>query len=131
MDVTLTLSADPEREVVIPLTAIPSGGANSDDYSGVPAGLTFNAGETSKTITLTAADDTGVEIGETVYLYLSTLPVGVTSGAATSTTITLIDTDFIYTMSFSPANYRVREDVGAIPITTTIETPAGGARIVC
>ena len=90
--------------MVIPLTAIPGGGANSDDYSGIPASLTFNAGETRKTITVAAADDTEVEIGETVFLLLGTLPAGVISGAATSTTITLIDTDFIYTMSFSPAN---------------------------
>ena len=35
--VTVTLNADPERPVVIPLTATPQGGATSADYSGVPA----------------------------------------------------------------------------------------------
>ena len=35
--VTVTLNADPERTVVIPLTATPQGTATSADYSGVPA----------------------------------------------------------------------------------------------
>ena len=39
--VTITLSADPERTVVIPLTATNQGGASSTDYSGVPGSVTF------------------------------------------------------------------------------------------
>ena len=46
---TVTLSADPERTVTIPITKTNQGGATSADYSGVPATVTFNAGETSKT----------------------------------------------------------------------------------
>ena len=43
--VTVMLSADPERTVVIPLTATDQNGASPADYSGVPANLTFNAGD--------------------------------------------------------------------------------------
>ena len=43
--VTVTLSADPERTVVIPITATTQGGAGSTDYSGVPQSVTFNAGQ--------------------------------------------------------------------------------------
>ncbi len=49
--VTVTLSADPERTVTVPLTKTEQGGATSADYSGVPASVTFDAGQTSKTIT--------------------------------------------------------------------------------
>ena len=45
--VTVTLSADPERTVVIPLTHTPQGGATSADYSGVPQNVTFNTGDMS------------------------------------------------------------------------------------
>ena len=39
--VTVELSADPERPVVIPLTTTNQGGATASDYSGVPASVTF------------------------------------------------------------------------------------------
>ena len=55
--VTVTLSADPERTVVIPLTATDQDGASPADYS-VPMSVTFDAGDTSKTITFSATQDT-------------------------------------------------------------------------
>ena len=48
--VTVTLSADPERTVVIPLTATNQGSTSPADYS-VPLSVTFNTGELSQTIT--------------------------------------------------------------------------------
>ena len=56
--VTVDLSADPERTVTVPLTKTEQGGASSADYSGVPASVTFNAGETSQPITFAATQDT-------------------------------------------------------------------------
>ena len=49
--VTVSLSAAPEREVVIPLTATATGGATAqgesgEDYTGIPSSLTFGANET-------------------------------------------------------------------------------------
>ena len=44
VSVTVTLSADPERTVVIPLTHTPQGSTTSADYSGVPANVTFSTG---------------------------------------------------------------------------------------
>ena len=38
---TVTLDAAPEREVTIPIVKADQGGASEDDYSGVPASLTF------------------------------------------------------------------------------------------
>ena len=46
--VTVTLSADPERTVEVPITTTNQGGATSADYSGVPASVTFDAGDTSQ-----------------------------------------------------------------------------------
>ena len=43
--VTVRLSADPERTVVVPLTAEDRGGASSADYSGVPASVVFTSGD--------------------------------------------------------------------------------------
>ena len=42
--VTVTLSADPERTVTIPIVTMGQDGATDADYSGVPDSVTFNAG---------------------------------------------------------------------------------------
>ena len=49
--VTVELSADPERTVVIPIETANQGGADAADYSGVPASVTFNSGDTAMTFT--------------------------------------------------------------------------------
>ena len=38
------MSGDPERTVVIPITATDQDGATGADYSGVPQNVTFNPG---------------------------------------------------------------------------------------
>ena len=43
VEVTVTLSADPERTVVIPIETTNQGGATAADYSGVPQTVTFNS----------------------------------------------------------------------------------------
>ena len=66
--VTVTLSADPERTVEVPITTTNQGGATSADYSGVPASVTFDAGDTSKTFDFAATQDTEDDDGESVKL---------------------------------------------------------------
>ena len=80
VDVTLTLNVDPERPVTIPVTATEQDGATSADYSGVPTNVTFASGETTKTITFTAVQDTDNDDGESVKLGFGTLPDRVTAG---------------------------------------------------
>ena len=62
--VKVTLNADPERTVTIPITTTDQGGASSADYSGVPARITFNAGDTEVDITFTAASDSVDDDGD-------------------------------------------------------------------
>ena len=66
--VTVELDADPERTVVIPVTHTARAGATSADYSGVPENVTFDAGETEKTFTFSADDDTVDDDDEEVLL---------------------------------------------------------------
>ena len=87
--VAVTLSANPERQVVIPLTKTHGGGATTDDYSGVPDNVTFESGETEKTFTVTAVDDELDDDGESVELTFGTLPAGVSAGSPASTTVRL------------------------------------------
>ena len=69
--VTVTLNADPERTVVIPITHTPQSGADSPaDYSGVPSSVTFNTGQMSQTITFETIQDGVDDDGESVLLGL-------------------------------------------------------------
>ena len=90
--VTIKLSADPQRTVVIPLRATGQDGATADDYSVSPTSVTFNAGDTSKTITFTATQDSQDDDDESVVLAFGTdLPRKVTAG--TQATVSITDDD--------------------------------------
>ena len=91
--VMVTLSAAPEGTVIIPLTKTNQSGASDADYSGVPANVTFNSGETSQTFSFTAVDDTDDDDGESVRLGFGTLPTGVSAGTASTATVDITDND--------------------------------------
>ena len=93
--VTVTLSADPERTVEIELTATNQGGASSPaDYTGVPASVTFNAGDTEQTFVFTAAQDSEDDDGERVRLSFGAMPdARVNAGTTATTTVSITDDD--------------------------------------
>ena len=111
VEVTVTLSADPERTVVIPIEKTNQGGATTADYSGVPQNVTFDSGDTSKSFTFTAAHDTVDDDGESVKLsFGATLPDGVSAGTPATSTVTITDDDVpSVTVSFGSAAYTVAE----------------------
>ena len=87
--VTVLLSADPERTLVIPLTVRNGKGASDADYSGVPNQVTFASGQTSTTFTVTATSDIDEDAGETVTLGFGELPAAVSTASPDRATITL------------------------------------------
>ena len=122
--VTVTLSADPERTVVIPITKTNQGGASDSDYSGVPASVTFASGETSKTFTFTATSDTVDDDDESVKLAFGTLPARVSAGTTAETTVSITDDDEPeVTVTFAASAYYVAESDDAD--TTNLEENKG------
>ena len=107
--VTVTLSADPERTVDIPLVATYQGGASLADYSGVPASLTFDAGQMSMSFTFTATQDTVDDDNERAVLVFGTLPERVSAGTTNRVTFDITDDDPQVTVSFGQAAYTVAE----------------------
>ena len=90
--ITVTLSADPQSTVVIPITTTNQDGATSDDYSIMPLNVTFNSGDTSQTITFSATEDMEDELGESVLLAFGpSLPSGVSAGTPSQTTVSIKD----------------------------------------
>ena len=123
--VTVGLSVDPERTVVVPITAADQGGAGSGDYSGVPASVTFNSGETSKTFTFMATEDTVDDDDESVKLTFGQLPVGVSAGTTAESVVSIDDDDrpTTFEMSFGSATYTVAEG-GTVTVTVSLTSDA-------
>ena len=141
--VKVQLSVDPKRTVTIPLTITNQGGATGADYSGVPANVTFQSGDTEKSFTFTADDDTDDDDDERVKLGFGTLPSNVTAGTTSETTVSIRDNDDpAVTVRFELEDYSVAEgDTVAvkvklnvapertvtIPLTTTNQSGATSA----
>ncbi len=118
--VTVTLSADPERSVTIPLTTMNGTGAAADDYS-VPTSVGFASGETSKTLTFSARDDSVDESDETVTLgFGASLPTRVSAGTTSQAVVTIVDDDTVgLTYSAAPSTLTVGISSTALTATAT------------
>ena len=110
VEVTLTLSANPERTIAIPITVTNQAGATPGDYSGLPSTVTFNSGETTKDFTLTATQDTVDDDDEGLMLAFGTLPARVSVGSPDETTVSIADDDVpAVTVRFEQTAYTVAE----------------------
>ena len=139
VDLPVTLSAVPERQVTVPIDVEGMDGAESVDYSVSPASLTFGATETDKTLRVSASNDSVVDPGESVALSFGTsLPERMSEGGIAQTTVAIRDTDFTFTPVFTAGSgtteaetdvYVVNEAEGALRLSLSLETPRG-ARVV-
>ena len=90
--VRVSLDKNPHRTVTIPLMAEPRDGADPGDFA-APTEVVFNAGETSKVVSVTAVDDKVDDDGESVELTFGRLPDGVSDGATTQAVVRITDND--------------------------------------
>ena len=98
VEVTVSLSGAPGREVTVPVTATAADGATAQgetgaDWSGVPENVTFGATDTEQSFTLAATQDMVDDDSEGVVLSFGTLPDGVTAGTLSGATVTIVDDD--------------------------------------
>ena len=127
--VTVTLSEDPQRSVVIPITAAGGGGATAPggmdtaDYTAPPDSVTFTSGQTSRSFSFTITEDTTPDHGESVGLgFGSDLPPGVSEGTDNQSTVMIVDDDPTVTVAFSAAAYTVDEaDTVTIDVTLSAD----------
>ena len=134
MEVTLTLSVAPEREVVIPIVRTNERNASDADYSPLPTRVTFASDETEQTLTFTPVDDAIDDDGERVRLALGApLPRLVSRGATTAATVSITDND-TRGVTVRPTSLRIDEGetgeytvvLGSEPtgdVTVTIDAP--------
>ena len=129
---TVSLSPASTRQVTVNYADAGTGTATSGtDYTAIAGGtLTFAAGETSKTITVSVTGDTSVEMAETVVLTLSNASSG-TSIATASGTGTITDNDTPDMLGFSIDSPSVTEgDSGSVNLTFTVSlSPASDQQV--
>ena len=128
--VTVNLSAQPGRQVVIPIAAAAQGGATAQgqpdaDYSGIPANVTFGATDTSKTFTVTATDDSVDDDGEWVSLSFGSLPDGVTKGSVATSRVDLTDDDAEPRVTLALFPTSITENGGVSTVTASLSHPSG------
>ena len=123
--VTVELSVP--ADVTIPLRVQHRNGATSADYSGVPRRLIFEDGNTIRSFTITAVDDSDNDDGEKIRIEFKDLPAGFQAGARSAITVKLKDNDGGNSLPlFDPANElrnlventAPNQNVG-LPITAT------------
>ena len=133
--VTVNVSADPERTMIIPIVPTGQDGATDADYS-VPPSVTFNDGEMSKSFTFTPTQDVIDDDGESVKLKFGTMPdARVSPGATEEVTVSITDDDtaalVVSATSLAvgegeEASYTVRLDTEpTASVTVTISGHAG------
>ena len=109
--VAVTLSADPERDVTVPLTVTAGGTATTGDYTLSATSVTINAGQMSATFTVLAVEDMVDDDGESIMIGFGVLPSGVTATSPETTTVSLADNDDpAVTVQFGAATYTATED---------------------
>ena len=123
--VKVKLSAIPEREVVVPVTTTNQGGATSSDYSGVPSSVTFQSGDTEKSFTFSATQDTVDDDSESVKLGFGTLPARVTAGTTNEATVSITDDDGqTVTVSFEKeVHYTIEGASGVAGVEVLLSAP--------
>ena len=123
--VTVELNPAATRAVNILVTATPQGGASSADYSGVPGSVTFAAGETEKSFTVTATDDTVDDDGESLQLGFDALPSGVLLGSPATARVALVEDVDVSTwfLFFEESSYTATEGGTAARVTVGLSNP--------
>ena len=94
----------------------------SGDYQ-----ATFQAGETTASVSIPITDDTTAELTEDFFAVLN-IPAtaasqGITKGAADTATIDITDDDTVEVV-FNPTQYTVNEGDGVVTLTLNADRPA-------
>lgn len=126
--VAVSLSADPGRELVVPLSIEDQGGVSVADYSGVPDSVTFLSGVTGQTFTFVATQDMVDDDGESVVLGFGTLPTGVTHGTISASAVTILDDDEMGVVT-SPQSLEVPEGESASYTVVLVAQPTADVTI--
>ena len=86
-DIKAKVAPTADRRVEVPLVVAPKGGATDEDYSGVPAKVVFEEGQSEGTISVEVLADEVDDPGEGIVLSFGELPEAVSGGEISQTTV--------------------------------------------
>ncbi len=131
---TVTLSPASGRQVTVRYADAGTGTATSGtDYTALTAGtLTFAAGDTSKTVTVSVTGDTEDEPHETVKLTLSSPTSAAVSATAGTGTGTITDDDDAPTVTLALSRTSIAESgaTNSATVTASLDRPSSAATTV-
>ncbi|RYD77137.1 MAG: hypothetical protein EOP84_15935, partial [Verrucomicrobiaceae bacterium] len=98
------------------------------DYTETTGVVTFEEGETTKTIAIPITNDLLIEESESFAVTLSGATGGATIGTQATTTVTIVDND--HTLQFSEPEVTVNEAAGQVSLTITrVGTSVGQVQV--
>jgi hypothetical protein len=123
---TVSLNTASGQTVTVPYTINNGTATAGTDYIDNDGTLTFNPGDTTKTITVQVNGETAIEPNETFTVILGT-PTNATLGPITQSTATILNDDVVTTnpgvLSFSAPTYTVTEN--GLQATLTVVRTGG------
>ena len=118
--VTVTLGAVPAASVTVPITATPGAGLEANEYAGVPSSVSFNAGDVSKSFTVTTVEDMADEPNAVLTLAFGPLPAGYIVGTHAELALTVVDDDVpVVSATFDQATATASEG-GSVAVTVRL-----------
>jgi hypothetical protein len=124
-NLTVNLSAASATPVTVNYATVDGGSATEGaDYTAASGTLTFNPGETSKSLPVAILQDTLDELDETVNVALSA-PTNATLGTPFGATLTITDDDAPPTVQFKVAADTKGEPAGEVQIEVVLSTASG------
>ncbi|MCA8938839.1 MAG: VCBS repeat-containing protein, partial [Planctomycetes bacterium] len=126
LSLTVTLSAASGKTITVDYASSNGSATAGSDYSAATGTLTFNAGESSKTIDLVVLDDNADESDETFLVTLSN-PTQATLGANTMVTATIVDDEDTPEVAFTMVTHTVAENAGMMTVDVALTTTSAAA----
>jgi hypothetical protein len=126
---TVTRTAGSTGAASVNWTTVNNTAVSPSDFIANSGTLTFDEGETTKTIVITLVDDLVEESAEQFKVSL-TNPVNATLGSAYDATVTITNEDFAGTLGFGTGNYTVSESAGTVTLTVNRVNGTSGAASV-
>ena len=121
VNVELNLSVALDSAVDIPIIVSSQSTAGNEDYSGVPATVTFAPDQSSASFQVEPLVDLEDEDEEQVVLVFGTLPEGISAGGVTQTTVTILDA---VRVSFDASSYEATEGGPDAMVAVQLNEPA-------
>ena len=125
--VQVILSAAPERTVTVPLVVTEADRATADDYMLSAEQVTFEAGNTSATFSVTAVDDSHYDGDESITIGFGELSAGVIAASPRPARVSLVDNDDPpeITVSFGAVSYDAWEGGSAATVMVVLSADPG------